>query len=112
MGDGVPLPLWLSDVDGTTSGDCAGCALSKGEGVLLSFGLCHVDSTASGDDAGCAFICNNKNIIINNEIINHYMYVEVHSYTYIIVLFNSLHDVGDVLIIIGVSLNHKFYVIQ
>ena len=23
------------------------------------------------------FICNNKNIIINNEIINYYMYVEV-----------------------------------
>ena len=53
-----------------------------------------------------------KNIIINNEIINYYMYIEVHQYTYIIVLFNSLHGIGDVLIILDVSLNHKFYVIQ
>ena len=112
MGEGDPLSLWLSDVDGTASGDDAGCALSKGEGVLLSFWLCDVDGTASDDDAGCAFICNNKNIIINNEIINYYMYVEVHQYTYIIVLFNSLHGVVDVLIILDVSLNHKFYVIQ
>ena len=59
------------------------------------------------------FICNNKkNIIINNEIINYYMYIEVHQYTYIIVLFNRLHGVGDVFIILDVSLNHKFYVIQ
>ena len=53
-----------------------------------------------------------KNIIINIEIINYYMYIEVHQYTYIIVLFNSLHGVGDVFIILDVSLNHKFYVIQ
>ena len=77
MGEGDPLSLWLSDVDGTASGDDAGCALSKGEGVLLSFWLCDVDGTASGDDAGCAFICNNKNIITNNEIINYYMYIEM-----------------------------------
>ena len=56
MGEGDPLSLWLSDVDGTVSGDDAGCALSKGEGILLSFWLCDVDGTASGDDAGCAFI--------------------------------------------------------
>ena len=49
-----------------------------GEGVPLSLWLADVDDTTSGDDAGCAFICNNKNIIINNEIINYYMYVEVH----------------------------------
>ena len=77
MGEGGPLSLRLSDVDGTASGHGAGCALSTGEGVLLSYWLCDVDGTASGDDAGCAFICNNKNIIINNEIINYYMYVEV-----------------------------------
>ena len=70
VGEGVPLSLWLSDVDGTTSGNGAGCAVSKGEEVLLSSWLC--------DDAGSAFICNNKIIIINNEIINYYMYVEVH----------------------------------
>ena len=45
-------------------------------------------------------------------IINYYMYVEVHQYTYSIVIFNSLHGVVDVLIILDVSLNHKFYVIQ
>ena len=112
MGEGDPLSLWLLDVDGTACGDGSGCVLSKGEGVLLSFWLCDVDDTASGDDAGCAFICNNKNIIINNEIINYYMYIEVHRYTYIIVLFNSIHGVGDVFIILDVSLNHKFYVIQ
>ena len=51
----------------------------RAKGFLLSFWLCDVDGTASGDDAGCAFICNNKNIIIiNNKIINDYMYVEVH----------------------------------
>ena len=77
MGEGGPLLLRLSDVDGTSSGHGAGCALSTGEGVLLSYWLCDVDGTASGDDAGCAFICNNKNIIINNEIINYYMYIEV-----------------------------------
>ena len=104
--------MWLSDVDGTASGDDDGCALSTGERVLLSYWLCDVDGTDSGDDAGCAFICNNKNIIINNEIINYYMYVDVHQYTYIIVFFNSLHGVGNVLIILDVSLNHKFYVIQ
>ena len=49
MGEGDPLSLWLSDVDGTASDDDAGCALSKGEGVLLSFWLCDVDVTASGD---------------------------------------------------------------
>ena len=78
MGEGVLLSLWLSDVAGTNSGDGAGCALSKGERVLLSCWLCDVDGTASGHDAVCAFICNNKNININNEIINYYMYVEVH----------------------------------
>ena len=62
MGEGDPLSLWLSDVDGTSSGDDAGCVLSTGEGVLLSYWLCDIDGTASGDDAGCAFICNNKNI--------------------------------------------------
>ena len=45
-------------------------------------------------------------------IINYYMYIEVHQYTYIIVLFNSLHGIGDIFIILDVSLNHKFYVIQ
>ena len=60
MGEGVLLALWLSDVDGTTSGDGTGCALSTDEGILLSFWLCDVDGTASGDDAGCAFICNNN----------------------------------------------------
>ena len=61
----------VDDVDGTTSGDGAGCPLSTGEGVHLSFWLCDADGTASGDDAGCAFICNNnKNIFINTEIIN------------------------------------------
>ena len=53
-----------------------------------------------------------KNIIINNERLNYYMYVEVHQYTYSIVLFNGLHGVVDVLIILDVSLNLKFYVIQ
>ena len=36
----------------------------------------------------------------------------MHQYTYIIVLVNSLLGVGDVLIILDVSLSHKFYVIQ
>ena len=78
MGECVPLSFWLSDVDRTASGDDAGCALSKVKGVLLSFCLCAVDGTASGDDAGCAPICNTKNSIINNEIINYYMYLEVY----------------------------------
>ena len=64
MGEGVPLSLWLSDVDGTTSSDGAGCALSTGEGVLLSFWLCDVDGTASGDDGGCAFLCDNKTLLL------------------------------------------------
>ena len=39
--------------------------------------LCGVDGIASGDGAGCALICNNKkNIIINIEIINYYLYIE------------------------------------
>ena len=64
MDEGVPLSFWLSDVDGTISGEGAGCALSKGEGVLLSLWLCDVDGTASGDDAGCAFICNNNKTLL------------------------------------------------
>ena len=65
--EGVLLSLWLSDVAGIASGDCAGCGLSKGERILLSFWLCDVDGTTSDDDAGSALICNNKNIIINND---------------------------------------------
>ena len=78
MCEGIPLSFWLSDVDGTASGDDAGCALNKGERVLLAFWLCAVDGTSSSDDAGCAPICNNKDIIINNKIINYYMYIDVH----------------------------------
>ena len=44
--------------------------MGRGEGVSLSFWLGDVDGTVSGDGAGCVLICNNKNIIINNEIIN------------------------------------------
>ena len=43
-GEGVYMSFWLCDVDGTTCGDDAGCALSKGEGVLLLFWLCDVDA--------------------------------------------------------------------
>ena len=80
-----------------------------GEGFFLSLWLCDVDGTSSGDCNGCALICNHENIIIIiiNEIINYY-----YIYTYIRVLFGSHHRVWDVLIILDVSLNHKFYVIQ
>ena len=46
-----------------------------GEGDLLSLWLCDFDGTSSGDGIDCTLICNNINIIINNEIIMYYMYI-------------------------------------
>ena len=49
-----------------------------GNGVLLSLWLSDVDGTDSGDGADCALICNNNKTININEIINYYMYIEMH----------------------------------